>query len=182
MKRFLISFILIAFVTVSCAGPGKVGWTRGGSDFPQDKFEEDRNRCVQVIDQDLQSEAFGQALEECLAWQGYKYEPVGSVSSKQVQKKEGRWRKTDFSSTEFEKDQEECEQAVSNDIGQPVTVAECLAKKGYAFELFPPDKKESVQVLNVLLFSAGLVLAVGLMVATGGRAGGLLWAGGMSPP
>ena len=182
MKRFLISFTLIAFVTVSCAGPNKVGWTRRGSDFRQDKFEEDRKWCIQIIDQDLHSEAFGQALDECLAWEGYKYEPVGSVSSKQVQKKKGEWEKPDFSQVQFEKDQEECEQVVLNDIEHPATVAECLAKIGYKFEPLPADKKQPNKVLRVLEFSAVLALAVGLMVVSGGRASPFLWAAGMSPP
>ena len=125
----------------------------------------------------------GQALEECLAWQGYKYEPVGSVSSKQALKKEkkGEWEKPDFSQVQFEKDQEKCEQVLSNDIEHPVTVAECLGKRGYAFEPPPADKKEPIKILKVLGFSAAVVLALGLMVATGGRAGGFLWAAGMSP-
>ena len=29
MKGFLILFTLIAFVTVRCAGPNRVGWTGG---------------------------------------------------------------------------------------------------------------------------------------------------------
>ncbi len=182
MKRFLILFSLIAFVTVSCAGPNKVGWTRRGSDFRQDKFEEDRKRCIQIIDQDLHSESFGQALDECLAWEGHEYRPIGSVSWKQVQKKKGKWEKPDFSQVQFEKDQEECEQIVSNDIEHPVTVAECLAKKGYKFEPLPADKKEPNKVLTVLIFSTALALAVGLMVVSGGKASPFLWAAGMSPP
>ncbi|HMK50881.1 MAG TPA: hypothetical protein VK551_00150 [Thermodesulfobacteriota bacterium] len=180
MKRFLILFSLIAFLTVSCAGPNKVGWRRLGNDFRQDKFEEDRQSCIQIIDQDLHSGAFGLALDECLAWEGYKY---GSISSKQVQKKKGEWGKPDFSQVQFEKDQEECKQIISNDIEHPVTVAECLAKKGYKFELSLPDNKKGPnKVLTVLVFSAALVLAVGLMVASRGRASPLLWAAGMSPP
>ena len=182
MKRFLILFSLVAFMAVSCAGPNKVGWRKLGSDFRQDKFEKDRKWCIQIIDQDLHSEAFGQALDECLAWEGYKYEPVGSVSSKRVQKKKGGWEKLDFSHVQFEKDQEECEQILSNDIEHPVTVAECLAKKGYEFEPPPADKKEPNKVLTVVLFSAALAIAVGIMVASGGRASPVLWSAGMSPP
>ena len=63
-----------------------------------------------------------------------------------------------------------------------MTVAECLAGKDYAFEPPPVNPKKPIKVLPVLGFSAALVLTVGLMVATGGRAGGLLWAAGMSPP
>ena len=71
MKRFLILFVLIAFVTVGYAGPNKVGWTK--PDFRQDQFENDRNECNDSIDTNLVSEAFGKALEECLAQKGYKY-------------------------------------------------------------------------------------------------------------
>ncbi len=86
MKRFLTFFVLLAFVAVNCAGPGKVGWTKQESDFRQDRFEEDRKKCVEIIDQDLQPEAFGQALEECLAQKGYKYhqlelKPEGNKST-----------------------------------------------------------------------------------------------------
>ena len=105
MKKFLIVFILIAFVTVSCVGPNKVGWTRKGGDFSRSKFEEDREVCILIIDHHLPSEVFGQALEECLAWQGYRYEPA-RASSRQALKKEkkGEWKKTDFSQDQFAKD------------------------------------------------------------------------------
>ena len=94
MRRFLILFTLITFVTVSCAGPNKAGWKKPEGDFRQDKFQEDRKWCIQIIAQDLQPEAFGEALEECLEWQGYKY---GSISSKEPLKEvKGEWRKFDF--------------------------------------------------------------------------------------
>jgi hypothetical protein len=74
MKRFLILSILIIFLTVSCAGPNKVkvGWTK--LDFRQDQFENDRKECVESIDTNLDSEAFGKALEECLGNKGYSYQ------------------------------------------------------------------------------------------------------------
>ncbi len=73
MKRLLILFILIASVVVSCGGPNKVGrWTK--PDFSQDKIEKDRKECIQSIDQNLDSEVFGIALEECLAGKGYTYQ------------------------------------------------------------------------------------------------------------
>jgi hypothetical protein len=71
MKRFLILFVLIAFVTVSYAGPNKVGWTK--PDFRHEQFENDRKECIDSIDTNLVSEAFGKALEECLSEKGYKY-------------------------------------------------------------------------------------------------------------
>ena len=183
MKRFLIVFTSIAFLTVSCAGPNKKGWTRGTTDFRQDKFEEDRQWCLQIISEDLHSEAFGLALEECLAWEGYHYESTDRSSSKNLRQKMGEWGKPDFNQVQFEKDQEECKQIVSNEIEHPVTVAECLAKRGYEFEpLHAADKKDPNKVLTVTLFSATLILAVAIMVASGGRAAPFLWAAGMSPP
>jgi hypothetical protein len=73
MKRFLIFFILTAFVTVSYAGPNRVGvgWTR--SDFRQEQFEKDRKEWIDSIDKNLNSDAFGKALEECLGTKGYYY-------------------------------------------------------------------------------------------------------------
>ena len=71
MKTFLILSILIVFVTVSCAGPTKVGWTK--PDFRQDQFENDRKECIDSIDKNLVSEAFGKALEECLAKKDYAF-------------------------------------------------------------------------------------------------------------
>jgi len=72
MKRFLILSILIVFVTVSCAGPNKAGWTK--PDFHQDQFEKDRKECMDSIDKNLNSQTFGKALEECLETKGYKYQ------------------------------------------------------------------------------------------------------------
>jgi len=63
--------ILIVFLTVSCAGPNKVGWTK--PDFRQDQFENDRKECIDSIDKNLNSEAFGKALEECLEKKGYEF-------------------------------------------------------------------------------------------------------------
>ena len=71
MKKILILSILIVFLTVSCAGPNKVGWTK--PDFRQDQFENDRKKCSDSIDKNLNSEAFGKALEECLEKEGYEF-------------------------------------------------------------------------------------------------------------
>ncbi len=62
MKRLLILFTLIAFVTVSCAGPSKVkvGWTK--PDFSQDEYEKDQDEFFfQSIEQNLDSDARWQA-------------------------------------------------------------------------------------------------------------------------
>jgi hypothetical protein len=50
----------------------KVSWTK--PDFRQDQFENDRKECVESIDTNLDSEAFGKALEECLGNKGYSYQ------------------------------------------------------------------------------------------------------------
>ena len=71
MKRFLILSILIVFVAASCAAPNKVGWTK--PDFHQDQFENDRKECIDSIDKNLDSEAFGKALEECLKKKDYEF-------------------------------------------------------------------------------------------------------------
>jgi hypothetical protein len=42
----------------------------------QDAFEKDREQCIQTFDDGLDSEAFGKALEECLAKKGYTYETL----------------------------------------------------------------------------------------------------------
>jgi hypothetical protein len=82
MRKFFILFILIVFVTVSCAGPSKVRWTK--PDFRQDEFEKDRKDCIQTLDNSLDSQAFGKALEGCLAQKGYKYEtPAESPPDKE---------------------------------------------------------------------------------------------------
>ncbi len=77
MKRFLILYILIVFLTVSCAGPNKVVWTK--PDFRQDQFDNDRKECIDSIDINLNSEAFGKALEECLGKKGYEFKTVEKV-------------------------------------------------------------------------------------------------------
>ncbi len=77
MKRFSIFFILIVFVTASCAGPRKAGWAK--TDFRQNEFEEDREECKQRIGNDrLDPELFGERLERCLAEKDDKSIPLQS--------------------------------------------------------------------------------------------------------
>jgi len=71
MKRFLILFILIVFVTVGCAGQKK--WTK--PDFHQDEFVKDREECLQAVKNDPQAAL---TFEECLAKKGYESEPEPS--------------------------------------------------------------------------------------------------------
>ena len=92
MKRLLIFFILISFVTVSCAGLDKMRWTK--PDFCQDEFERDRKECIQTLDNSLDSEPFGKALEECLAKKGYRYETLPEPSSDKEKGKPAEVAKT----------------------------------------------------------------------------------------
>jgi hypothetical protein len=66
MKRFLISFILIVFVTVGCAGPNKVKWTK--PDFHQDQFKKDHEDCIEAVKGDPEENL---TVEECLVQKGY---------------------------------------------------------------------------------------------------------------
>ena len=88
MKRFLILFILILFVTVSCAGPNKVEWSK--SNFHQDEFEKDRKECIQTANKKSYSQTSG-VFDDCLALRGYKYEaPSESPSVTEVAKIVGK--------------------------------------------------------------------------------------------
>ncbi len=137
MKRFLILLILMVFVTVSCAGPNKVGGTKPTF---KNEFEKDRWECIQSIDSYYDSESFGKAIKECLAKKGYKYQ----------EDKVSRWKKSDFRQDEFEKDRGDCIQSVENDPEQMMTVEECLAKKGY--ELKPVPSSSEITVGKVIAF------------------------------
>jgi len=70
MKKFVILIIGIAFVTVGCAGPNKVGWTK--PDFRQDQFDKDREDCIEAVKDNPEQKL---AVEECLAKKGYESEP-----------------------------------------------------------------------------------------------------------
>ena len=143
MKRFLILFILVVFVTVSCAGPNKVGGTKPTFN---DEFVKGRWECIQSIDSNQDSEAFGKALKECLAKKGYKRQ----------EDKVLKWKKAGFREDEFEKDREDCIQSVKDDSEQMMMVEECLAKKGYELEPVPDPSeitagKSEITVGKVLL-------------------------------
>ena len=79
MKKILILSNLIAFLVVSCAGPSKVGWTK--PDFRQDRFENDRNECIDSIDKNLDSETFGKTLEDCLNKRDYMFKAAEASPS-----------------------------------------------------------------------------------------------------
>jgi len=67
MKRFLILSMLIVFVTVSCAGPNKVGGKK--DNFPQDQYEEGQKERIESYNN---SPTFWQVLR-CLV--SYKDNP-----------------------------------------------------------------------------------------------------------
>jgi hypothetical protein len=136
MKRLSILFILILFVTVSCAGPNKTGWTK--RHFRQDEFEKDRKECMQTLNKNSYSQTSG-LLTDCLARKGYEYTGPSEV----------RWTKPDFSQDQFEKDRKDCVQAVQDGLEQKLTVEECLAKKGYESEPQPSSDKEESKIAEI---------------------------------
>jgi hypothetical protein len=77
MNRFVILFTMIAFVTVGCAGPGKVRWTK--PDFRWDQFEKDRAGCMEAAKDDPEQEI---TLEECLTKKGYESQPEPAEKEK----------------------------------------------------------------------------------------------------
>ena len=136
MKRLLISFILILFVTASCAGPNNTGWTK--RHFGQDEFEKDRKECMQTLSKNSYSQTSG-LLADCLAWKGYEYTGPSEV----------RWTKPDFSQDQYEKDRKDCMQAVRDGLEQKLTVEECLAKNGYESEPRPFSDKEKSKTAEI---------------------------------
>ncbi len=86
---------------------------------------------------------------------------------------QNKWTKPDFRQDEFEKDREECSQAVKSDPEASPTLEECLAKRGYESEPEPsPDKEKSktAEVAKVvgkgLLITALAVAAVAALAAS----------------
>ena len=80
MKRFLILFSLIAFVTVSCAGPNKVkvGWTK--PDFCQDEFEKDCKECMESANKEESYSQTSGVFDYCMFKKGYEYQPQSKFS------------------------------------------------------------------------------------------------------
>jgi len=73
-----------------------------------------------------------------------------------------RWTKPDFHQDQFEKDREDCIQAVKDDPEQKMTVEKCLAKKGYESE--PSSDKEKAKITEIGK-TVGKVLLVTALVA-----------------
>jgi hypothetical protein len=155
MKRLLILFISILFITASCAGPNKAGWTK--RHFRQDEFEKDRTECVQTLNKNSYSQTSG-LLADCLAWKGYEYTGPSEV----------RWTKPHFSQDQFEKDRKDCVQAVQDGLEQKLTVEECLAKKGYESEPKPSsdqEKSKTAEIAKTTENAGGAFLAVAFYAA-----------------
>ncbi len=90
MKRCLILSFLAVFLTVGCATPNKVGFTRQGyqyqpqsksfyvkrgNDFRQDQFEKDREECMETaIKEESYSRTSG-VFDYCMFKKGYEYQP-----------------------------------------------------------------------------------------------------------
>ncbi len=75
MKTFLILFSLIAFMTVGCAGPNKVGLTRRGNDFRQDEFEKDCKECMETANREESYSQTSGVFDYCMFKKGYEYQP-----------------------------------------------------------------------------------------------------------
>jgi len=71
---------LIAYSVVGCTSNK---WTK--PHFDRNEFQKDREQCLRSIDRNLVSDAFGKALEECLAEKGYKYHQAEYKELQQVQ-------------------------------------------------------------------------------------------------
>jgi len=88
MKRFLILFSLIAFVTVSFAGPNKKVRAFTKPNFSQDEYDKDRDECfAQSIEQNQDSDA--RSIVNCLENKGYEFKkaeepPKEPPSAKEV--------------------------------------------------------------------------------------------------
>jgi len=82
MKRFLILSILIVFVTVSCAGPREMRWTK--PDFRQAEFERDKEDCFRTYDNSPGSDPY-KVVDECLVKKGYEYKEVDTkIAAKDI--------------------------------------------------------------------------------------------------
>jgi hypothetical protein len=137
MKRLsILLFTLILFVTASCAGLNKPGWTK--RHFSQDEFEKDRKECMQTLNKNSYSQTSG-LLTDCLSRKGYEYTGPSEV----------RWTEPDFNRGQFEKDHKDCVQAARDGLEQKLTVEECMAKKGYESEPQPSPGKEKSKIAEI---------------------------------
>ena len=176
MKRFLIFFVLIAFVTGGCAGLNKVGWAK--PDFDPNEFNKDQEECIVSIDKDLPSQDFAKALKECLGKKNYKYYQAEAKNRKY------QWTKPDFNQEAFEKDRWECMHSIDTNLVSEAygkALEECLTEKGYKYHQVEIEPKEYKQpTAQKVLFGVGhislgaAVLALMILAAAVGGAGGAL--------
>jgi hypothetical protein len=160
MRRLLILSVLIVFLTVSCAGPNKVG--------KLETLEKDWKECSEPIDKNLNPEAFGKALEECLEKKGYEY-----MSSKNIVSRTGphvyfetSWMK---SQDEYERDRKECIESIDKNLNPEAfgkALEECLEKKGYELKLLEKAGNKvtakDIGLIALFIVLSPLIIAYGI--------------------
>ncbi len=163
MKRFSILFTLIAFTTVSCAGPTvyrKSEWV-----MSPEEFEKDWKECSESIHPDVMLEAFNRSIEECLEKKGYVVRQPGSAASGEI-----GWKKNQH---EFEKDRQECIEAIDENLSSEAfgqALDECLGRKSYTYQITqevekPKEKSATKEKIKTVAITAGMVL-VGIIAVT----------------
>jgi len=166
MKRFIL-FTLIAFSVVSCAGPTvyrQAEWV-----MSPDEFVKDWKECSESIDKNLNSEAFGKTIEECLEKKGYEYETSQNAVRRSS---EAAWMK---SQDELEKDRKECIVSIDKNLNSEAfgkALEECMSKKGYQFKIMerseePPSGNKvwgTVGVIALLIVLSPLIIAYGVLL------------------
>ena len=156
MKRFLVLFISVAFVTVSYAGPNRVGRMKS-----QDQLEKDRKECTESIENNLSVDAFGKALEECMDKKGYQYQTSQNAVERTGTNEYGQvgWM---IRQEALEKDREECTESVDKTLdskGFGNTLKECMNKKGYQYQYTEEPKKPPSPGMIVLAIAGIIVLS-----------------------
>jgi hypothetical protein len=134
MKRSLILFSLIVFVTVSCAGP--TVYRREEWVISLDKFEKDRKECIESIDKDPNLETYDKAFEECFEKKGYESKTSRNVGN-QTALNVFAWARWMKSQDQFEKDRKECIDSIDKNLDSEAfgkALEECLEKDGYEFK------------------------------------------------
>ncbi len=173
MRRFLIVFTLIAFLTVSCAGPTvhrQAEWVMG-----PDKFGKDWKECSESVGKNLNSEAFGKAIEECLEKKVYGYETSTNALRRDRPTVYGEtaWMK---SQDEFEENRKECIDAIDKNLNAETfgnALEECMSKKGYQFKIIerveePPSSNKvtakDIGLVALFIVLSPLIIAYGILL------------------